>query len=370
MAAAGCSSSSRPGRIRVVQDGALRRQPVPRHQRADRLGRRARPARARLRARLPDRPALLRRLHRRRRRHGHLVVHGSRARTPDRADPDSERVLLQIDQPFANHNGGVLAFGPDGDLYVGMGDGGSGGDPLGNGQSLDDAPRQDPPDRPGGLDAGDPAYTIPPDNPFATDTAARPEIFAYGLRNPWRLSFDRATGDLWIGDVGQGAWEEVDHWPAGPAWTSGPNFGWNVMEGRHCYSAAGLRPDRARRAGRRVRPRPGLRDRRGLRRAEPGRAGALRWLRLRRRLLGQPVGPRRGEPERRSAASGSTAPGTRSRRSARTRPAGCTSPTCRPASSCGSSRSPDRPVPDAETGAGLLAPAPASNPRGMGYGMR
>jgi glucose/arabinose dehydrogenase len=156
--------------------------------------------------------------------------------TPDQADPDSERVLLQVDQPFPNHNGGALAFGPDGDLYVGMGDGGSGGDPLGNGQSLTTLLGKVLRIRPGGPDATGPAYTIPPDNPFANDAAARPEIFAWGLRNPWRLSFDRGTGDLWIGDVGQGSWEEVDRWPAGAGWTSGPNFGWNVMEGRHCYS--------------------------------------------------------------------------------------------------------------------------------------
>jgi glucose/arabinose dehydrogenase len=170
------------------------------------------------------------------------------AATPDQADPASERILLHIDQPFPNHNGGALAFGPDGDLYIGMGDGGSGGDPLGNGQSLTTLLGKILRIRPTGPDVGGPlpdqpgpahpGYTIPLDNPFATDPAARPEIFAYGLRNPWRLSFDRATGDLWIGDVGQGAWEEVDRWPAGAAWTSGPNFGWNVMEGRHCYSPA------------------------------------------------------------------------------------------------------------------------------------
>jgi glucose/arabinose dehydrogenase len=157
--------------------------------------------------------------------------------TPNQADPDSERILLQVDQPFPNHNGGALAFGPDGDLYIGMGDGGSGGDPLGNGQSLTTLLGKILRVRPGSQDLSGPAYTIPPDNPFAGDPNARPEIFAYGLRNPWRLSFDRSTGDLWIGDVGQGDWEEVDRWPAGDAWASGPNFGWNIMEGLHCFNA-------------------------------------------------------------------------------------------------------------------------------------
>jgi len=150
-------------------------------------------------------------------------------------DPASERILLRVDQPYSNHNGGAVAFGPDGYLYVSLGDGGSGGDPLGSGQSLDtllgkilrldvNAPGE-----------GGTAYAIPADNPFASG-GGRPEIWHYGLRNPWRLSFDRAAGDLWIGDVGQGAWEEADVAPAG---AGGLNFGWNVMEGRHCYRAEG-----------------------------------------------------------------------------------------------------------------------------------
>ncbi len=163
--------------------------------------------------------------------------------TPDQADPDSERILLQVDQPFPNHNGGGLAFGPDGDLYIGMGDGGSGGDPFGNGQSLTTLLGKILRIRPGPSDRSGPAYTIPPDNPFAGDPSAKPEVLAYGLRNPWRLSFDRTTGDLWIGDVGQADWEEVDRWPAGAGWASGPNFGWNVMEGRHCYNADTCRQD-------------------------------------------------------------------------------------------------------------------------------
>ncbi len=150
---------------------------------------------------------------------------------PDRADPDSERVILGFDQPFANHNGGNLAFGPDGDLWIGTGDGGDAGDPFGNGQNLETflgkMLRIDVDHRDKGL-----AYAIPPDNPFVEDRNAFPEIWAYGLRNPWRYSFDRETGDLWIGDVGQGAYEEIDHVASTKA---GLNFGWNVMEGRECF---------------------------------------------------------------------------------------------------------------------------------------
>jgi len=148
------------------------------------------------------------------------------------ADASSRRALLAVDQPQANHNGGQLSFGPDGLLYLGLGDGGGGGDtgpghaPGGNGQSLDTLLgkilRIDP--RPAGGDA----YTVPADNPFA-DGGGRPEIYAYGLRNPWRFSFDRETGDLWIGDVGQNAWEEIDHVPAGEG--AGANFGWPRLEG-------------------------------------------------------------------------------------------------------------------------------------------
>jgi len=153
---------------------------------------------------------------------------------PDRADPGSEKELVFVDQPYANHNGGGLQFGPDGDLYIGLGDGGSGGDPHENGQKLST--------KLGkmlriGVDGttGDLAYAIPADNPFAGRSDADPAIFAYGLRNPWRFSFDRTTGDLWIGDVGQGAWEEIDMARKG---TSGQNFGWNRMEGSHCFRPA------------------------------------------------------------------------------------------------------------------------------------
>jgi glucose/arabinose dehydrogenase len=156
------------------------------------------------------------------------------AGTPDRADAGSERVLLPVKQPFANHNGGSLAFGPDGDLYIGMGDGGSGGDPQGNGQRLDTRLgkllRIDVDGR-----TGDLPYAIPADAPYADQPDAAAEIWALGLRNPWRFSFDRRTGDLWIGDVGQSAWEEIDRATAASGLGRGTNFGWNRMEGSHCY---------------------------------------------------------------------------------------------------------------------------------------
>lgn len=156
---------------------------------------------------------------------------------PNRINPDSHRQLLFIDQPYANHNGGAVLFGPDGYLYVFMGDGGSGGDPQGNGQNqealLGKVLRLD-------IDGatGDIGYVVPPDNPFA-DGGGRGEIWHFGLRNPWRASFDRASGDLWMGDVGQGAWEEVDVARAG---VGGLNFGWNLMEGAHCYQDSDCDP--------------------------------------------------------------------------------------------------------------------------------
>ena len=155
------------------------------------------------------------------------------------AIPASERIIFTHDQPFANHNGGEIAFGPDGFFYIGLGDGGSGGDPFGNGQN-----RQvllgkilridvDGPHAPGK------EYAIPASNPYAPGGvepgAGLPEIWAYGFRNPWRFSFDRATGDLYIGDVGQGAWEEIDHQPA--ASRGGENYGWVLFEGSHCSAA-------------------------------------------------------------------------------------------------------------------------------------
>ena len=146
---------------------------------------------------------------------------------PNLADPGSEISLFGYDQPFPNHNGGVMAFGPDGHLYIGSGDGGAAGDPMGNAQNtgtmLGKILRVD-------VDSADP-YGVPSDNPFGN------EIWAYGLRNPWRMSFDRATGDLYIGDVGQGEWEEIDFLAAGSP--GGANFGWDHREGAHDYEGGG-----------------------------------------------------------------------------------------------------------------------------------
>ena len=148
---------------------------------------------------------------------------------PDVLDPATEQLVITVDQPYANHNGGHVAFGPDGYLYVGFGDGGSGGDPQGHGQDRTDLLgsllRLD-------LDHGLP-YTIPATNPFVGQAGMRGELWNWGLRNPWRFSFDRATGDLYIADVGQNAWEEVDVQPATSA--RGENYGWAIMEGNHCY---------------------------------------------------------------------------------------------------------------------------------------
>jgi glucose/arabinose dehydrogenase len=148
---------------------------------------------------------------------------------PNVADIDSLRVILRIAQPYRNHNGGGMAFGPDGYLYIGVGDGGSADDPEGNGQKLDThlgkLLRID-------VDSADP-YAIPPGNPF-TGAEEQPEVWAYGLRNPWRFSFDRSTGDLYIGDVGQNQWEEIDFLPAGSP--AGANFGWNIREGAHPFA--------------------------------------------------------------------------------------------------------------------------------------
>jgi glucose/arabinose dehydrogenase len=156
----------------------------------------------------------------------------------DRADPNSESIVLRFDQPYSNHNGGALAFGPDGLLNISTGDGGSGGDPHDNGQRLDTLLgkilRVDVDG-----DAVDGRYSVPPDNPFVDDDGAAPEIWLYGLRNPWRMSFDRTTGDLWIGDVGQGSWEEIDVARAG---RGGLNFGWNRMEGFECFEPADCDP--------------------------------------------------------------------------------------------------------------------------------
>ncbi len=144
------------------------------------------------------------------------------------ADTATHKLIIFIPQPYTNHNGGLVMFGPDGMLYIGMGDGGSGGDPQNRAQSPDSLLgkllRID-------VDAGDP-YAIPAGNPFATSGGAK-EIWALGLRNPWRFAFDRAAGLLYIADVGQGAWEEVDVQPASQG---GLNYGWRIMEGAHCYN--------------------------------------------------------------------------------------------------------------------------------------
>ena len=149
---------------------------------------------------------------------------------PDVAQTAPDRVLLTIDQPFANHNGGNIVFGPDGYLYIGMGDGGSGNDPHGNGQDktdllgsllrIDVHPQDD--------------YTIPGDNPFISLPSARPELWDIGLRNPWRFSFDRKTGDLYIAYVGQNAREEINVAPSAQGRGKGINYGWNIMEGAIC----------------------------------------------------------------------------------------------------------------------------------------
>ena len=162
---------------------------------------------------------------------GNTVVSRFRAarRAPNVALRRSETLVLSVTQPYANHNGGQLQFGPDGFLYIGTGDGGSGGDPENRAQD-------------GGsllvkllrIDVNQSPYGIPTDNPFSNRTDIRPEIWAVGLRNPWRFSFDRATGDLYIADVGQDAWEEVNFQPA--AGPGGLNYGWRRLEGRHCFN--------------------------------------------------------------------------------------------------------------------------------------
>ena len=149
-------------------------------------------------------------------------------------DANSRREVLGFDQPYANHNGGDLVFGPDGMLYIGTGDGGAGGDPdrraLDLTEWLGKMLRIDP--RP----SDDAAYTVPPDNPYVGVENARPEIWSIGLRNPWRYSFDRATGDLWIADVGQNSWEEVDVAWAADGGGRGLNFGWSAWEGNHRFN--------------------------------------------------------------------------------------------------------------------------------------
>jgi glucose/arabinose dehydrogenase len=152
----------------------------------------------------------------------------------DTVDPASRRELLAVDQPFPNHKGGDIEIGPDGFLYIGLGDGGAGGDPLGNGQNtnvlLGKILRIDPTQPAGGKQ-----YSIPPGNPFADGQGGAPEVWAYGLRNPWRFTFDPRNDDLWIADVGQGQWEEIDLLPSASGSGGGANLGWNLMEGTHSF---------------------------------------------------------------------------------------------------------------------------------------
>jgi len=154
---------------------------------------------------------------------------------PNAAAQDSVSPILRIDQPYANHNGGDIAFGPDGYLYIGMGDGGSAGDPQGNGQ--------DPEALLGKMlriDVNDDPYAIPADNPYTSNPTFAEEVWALGLRNPWRFSFDRETGDLYMGDVGQNQVEEVNFQPADS--NGGENYGWNILEGTQPYSGESV-PD-------------------------------------------------------------------------------------------------------------------------------
>lgn len=223
----------RPGRIRIVKNGTLLHDPfIDIHERITSGGERGLLGLAFH----PDYPADPRFFVDYTDLNGDTVVSEFRAggTDPDSANPDSERVLVRIQQPYANHNGGGLAFGPDGMLYISTGDGGSAGDPQGHGRDL------------GTLlakilridvdgDHGTAPYVIPSDNPFVGRSGARPEVWLTGLRNPWRMRFDRKTGDLWIGDAGQDAWEEIDVARAG---VGGLDFGWNTMEGDHCFQPA------------------------------------------------------------------------------------------------------------------------------------
>lgn len=179
-----------------------------------------------------------------------LVEYGVSQDDPNKADPESAKVLLTIEDPYVNHNGGTMHFGPDGYLYMAIGDGGLAGDPYDNAQDteelLGNILRLD-------VDVEGQPYGIPEENPFAPggvqvssvaneaaqdgsySPAAEPEIYAWGLRNPWQFSFDQETGDMYIADVGQVAWEEINFVPANQVAGGGQNFGWDIMEASHCY---------------------------------------------------------------------------------------------------------------------------------------
>ncbi|MDW8145313.1 MAG: PQQ-dependent sugar dehydrogenase [Roseiflexaceae bacterium] len=213
------------GRIRVVRDGQIL--PEPFLDITDRVGSRAN-----------EQGLLSVAFHPRYRDNGLLFVNYTDnngdtvisrfSAVGDRADASSEQIVLTIEQPFANHNGGLVLFGPDGMLYIGMGDGGGAGDPLGAGQDrwtlLGKILR---------INVETLPYTIPPDNPWADGSGGRQEVWIFGVRNPWRFSFDRATGDLFIADVGQNRLEEVHMLPAERS--AGANLGWNIMEGNECF---------------------------------------------------------------------------------------------------------------------------------------
>lgn len=158
-----------------------------------------------------------------------VIARYSVSANADQADPNSAQILLTIDQPASNHNGGLIKFGPDGYLYIGMGDGGRAGDPWGNAQNLNTLLGKML-----RIDVnGTAPYSVPADNPFVNQADVRPEIWAYGLRNPWRFAFDRANGDLYIADVGQNRYEEVHVQLASSR--GGENYGWNIVEGDACY---------------------------------------------------------------------------------------------------------------------------------------
>ncbi len=219
-----------PGRIRILADGRLR--PTPFLDLTDRV--RAGGERGLLSVAFHPRFATNRHLYVNYtdRRGDTQVVRFTVGSDSDRVDPATARPILTVSQPYSNHNGGLVAFGPDGMLYVGMGDGGSGGDPQGHAQDLGSLLgkmlRLD-------VDGGDP-YRVPADNPFVARAGARGEIWAFGLRNPWRFAFDPKGGRLYVADVGQNRWEEVDVVAAD---RPGLDYGWNVLEGDECYRAAG-----------------------------------------------------------------------------------------------------------------------------------